>query len=242
MAITTKEQQLIDITFTLLEGFQHIPVHNEVGFPKESSGKRSKIIFTYNNWNLNFPFWFWLNNQQNELIKDTDFSLDDAKGEITLLTSSGSIFATDKELKVGQELESSYHFKYFNDQELLNWMEIGLIFLNNERPVTQFINIDIAPQEFTGALIIYTYYRALQKILLDNQLWNNNLIWADTRAFHGQVHALKTEAENEWKSEKQKAKPRSLVAPRGITGGRFATQQRVTGTSFRQFTIIGSTL
>jgi len=142
-------------------------------------------------------------------------------------------------LPVGAAIEATYHFKYFDDEELLDWMEMGLIFTNNAPPHTAYPDIDSAPQEFTGALIIYTYFRALQRILLDNQFWNNNLIYADSKAFHAQVHALKVEAENEWKEEKKRAKPRSLISPRGVTGGQYMTQQRVTASNFRRFTIIG---
>jgi len=246
--ITEKERKLIDTVLILLGGFQHIPVHNEIGIPKESVvGKRDVITFAYDNWNTDKRKWFHLNNGQRELREGTDFTLDATAGEMGLLTSGDSAFATDGELPVGQQIEASYHFKYYSDEEILICLEIALNFLNMERPVTQYATLDAAPAEFFGGLIIYGYYCALKKILMDNQIWNNHLIWAtnadgNMQGFHGQVYQLKEEAWREWAEQKKMAKPRSFAKPRGVHSGKFATQQRVTGANFQQFTIIGGSL
>lgn len=245
--ITAKERRYIDTVLILLEGFQHIPVYSEVGIPKESTtGKRTLVTFSYDDWNDSYRYWLYLNNSQRELKEGTDFTLDKDKGEIGLLTTGDSKFAADGELPVGQQIEANYHFKYFTDEQILIFLEIGLNFLNMQRPVTTYADIDASPAEFYGALIIHAYYRALAKILMDNQLWNNHLIWATNadfkNQFHGQVYQLKEEAWREWADQKKMAKPRSFASPRGVHSGKFATQQRVTESNFQNFTIIGGSL
>lgn len=253
MPLTTNEQALVDRVNDLLEAFIHIPVYNEVGIPKESTvGKRDLITFAYDDWNTDFRFWVFLNRGQRELKSGTDYTLDATKGEIGLITTAGSssFFKSDGdtegELPVGQQIEASYHFRYFTDEMILCFMQLGLDHINNRRPVTSFPSVDVAPAEFHGAMIMYAYYRALAKVLLDNQIWNNHLIWASNHEFrnamHSQVIQLKDESWREWELEAKFAKSRGFVKPRGVTGGRFATQQRVTGGNFQNFTIVGSTL
>lgn len=252
MAVSARVQGLIDSLEAMLSGLQHIPVYHEPGIPKEVLGKRTLITFAYDNWNTDYRRWFYLNNGQRELTPGTDFTLDSDKGEITLLTTAGSAFADAGELPVGQEIEASYHFKYFTEDQFVCFLQRGLDNVNNRRPVTRFGDLDNLPAEFDSAVILYAYYRALTTILLDNQIWNNHLIWATNPTtgnaasaggqMFQQVDRLKEEAWREWELEAKFAKERGFVKPRGISGGRFATQQRVTGSNFQRFTIIGSSL
>jgi len=225
-----------------------IPVYDEVGFPRAvaPSTKQALVTFTYDNWDItNHRHWIFLSEDQRTLTKDIDYTIDAENGEIGLITtpSSSSVFASDGvtggELPPGWEITARYHFKYFTDDDILAYLNLALDFLNMRRPVTGYTTLDAAPAEFRGAMIIYAYYRALMRILIDNQLWNNNLIWANREQMHAMVDQLKEESYREWQEESKFAKPRSFAKPRAVTSGRYGTQQRVTSSNFQHFTIVG---
>lgn len=237
-AVTETQQEYVDCIKGWLGGFVCIPVHNELGIPLCISGKRTKIQFAFRNWNTAFPYQFFLNDgkdAQIELKEDVDYTLSPTNGSILLRVDPGSTFATggtyDGELVPGTEIEGTYRFNYFTDEEIRDFAAWALHLYNaSGRPTTNF-TLDNAPGEAVAAILSGGYWRALQRILLDSNLWNNRFIWADLQGsmsyLQSTIQSLSV-AEDKNFNKAIDNKPRSFVKPRGVTSAHRTMQQQVT--------------
>lgn len=250
MALTTVETALVNTITALLGPLQEVAVYNEIGVPvaDTTTGKHTKISFTYANWNTASRRYFWLNkasDNQRVLKESTDISVDATAGEITLLTTAGSVFDSgDEELSPGQEIEGSYEFKYFTDDEFIQFLNLGLIWFNNRAPATFISELDNITAEFEYPIVMYAYHRCLVRILMDSQFWNYKLIWASNVGYKDAMHAQVSQiAQSVWQEVNTSNKPRRLSGPPvAVVSGKFATQQRVTGSNFARYTILGNVL
>lgn len=250
---TVVEQTYIDTLEALMGSFQNLPIVGEIGVPQEQGvpRKRSRVRFTFKNWNTDSPTQFFLNNRQTELKENTDFTIEDTEGYIDLITTSGSIFDSSGtyagELPVGSQIEGSYRFKFFSEEDLLEYLSLGLNAVNMRRPATSYANLDGAPAEFNEAIIMYAYMRCLEKLLIDSIIWNNRLLFSDQESPFNSSYMMSiiqnrlASAEKRFDDSAWFAKPRSFSRPLGVTSGARGTRSRVTANNLSNF-ILGGVL
>lgn len=256
MPLSDAETYYVDLVKSVIQAFQAIPT-TEIGVPQEQGAdrKRSRVRFTFGNWNTDYSYQLYLNDKQTELKENVDYTLTATSSSIPavpayidVITTAGSVFALggayDGEVPVGSWVEAKYRWKYFNDETLLKYLMLGLNRINMQPPTTSYLNLDGAPGEFTEALVSYAVVRCYERLLTDSLLWNNRLIWADADMMNAStMMSILTNrlaaAEKHFDDSAWFAKPRSFVKPKGITSAKFSTRQRVTGSNFMSFAIGG---
>lgn len=246
--IPTVAQSIIDTTLkTVLGDLQHLKVHDEVGFPANDRGDIQFVYCPMITYRSVGPEFFW-NGSQTPLVENTDyeFEVDNSdplnpvtvglnEGRITLLTVAGK-FPSAK-LEVGDEIRGSYVFKYFSDEDLYNYLNIGLWELNARKPATAYI-WESVPQEWNAALTLYAAQQCFQQILNDTTMWKSRIVFADPQAMQAQIKGNLDNLTQRLDFLLKVTKRRGEARPRTVVSNKMATQQRVTQTNWQEFTII----
>lgn len=223
--VTDSYQNIINNFVVPSLGFiQKIPTHNEVGVVDKD---RRTIRFIYENWLDTFPVIVRKNRSQ-ILTVTTDYTVDYPTGVITLT----------QDLAPGDEIEADKFFRYFTDQTMADLIELTLRDLNSRKPATAF-TIDSAPLEWDGALVLGTLLKLYRILMMDFNLWRPYLIWVDPNFFRDFLTNLIATLSAEFNTLATLAKRRGLVAPAGVSSGKYATSQVVDGTNFRIFSLGG---
>lgn len=226
--ITPAHQAIIDdFLIPMLGPLLRIPVHDEIGV---ISKDRQTAVFIYQNWiDTTAPI---IKHNRSEILAVTiDYTVNLVAGTINLTTP----------LPPGDEIDAYYYFRYFTNSELASFIELTLRDLNSRKPATAF-TIETAPLEWDGAIVLGAYLKCLQRLLMDFNLWRPFLIFVDMNAggaFRDQISSLFSSTQTEFNTLATLAKRRGIVAPAGVSSGKFATAQLVTGSNFRAFAVQG---
>lgn len=223
--ITDAHQNIINNFIVPSLGFiQKIPTHNEVGVVDKN---RRTVRFIYENWLDTFPV-IVSKNRSNILTVTADYTVDYPTGVITLT----------QDLAAGDEIEADKFFRYFTNETMADLLELTLRDLNSRKPATAFIMTN-APLEWDGALVLGTLLKLYRILMMDFNLWRPFLIWVDPSTFREFLSNLIASMSVEYNTLATLAKRRGLVAPAGVSSGKYGTAQTVTGANFRQFSLGG---
>lgn len=222
---TDAHQNIINNFILPSLGFvQKIPLHNEVGVVAKD---RRVVRFIYGHWLDSFPI-IVRRNRTIFLTEGTDYTVDEVVGEIALT----------QDLAPGDEIDIDYYFQYFTNQELVDFLELTLRDLNSRKPATAF-TMENAPLEWDGALVTGVMIKCIERMMLDFNLWRPYLIWVDPSWFRDFLSTMLANLTAQFAIQATIVKRRGLVAPAGVSSGRYATSQLVDGANFRQFSIGG---
>lgn len=240
-------QMLIDSTLkTVLGSLQRLQIFQEIGIPVFG---RNQIQFQFSpiiSYRSSTGRFYW-NGSQDPLVEGTDYEFEvDVtdplvpipvglnESRITLLNVAKFPAA---QLQVGDEIRGEYTFKYFSDEQLYDYLNMGLWELNARKPNTAY-DWPSVPLEWNAALTLYAAAQCFQQILNDTTLWVGRLIFADPQAMRDQLTGNLTQLNQRLDFLLKVTKRRGEARPRGLTSARMATQQRVTQTNWQSFTFI----
>jgi len=126
---------------------QRIPVYRELGF-KNKAG--TQVRFTWTRWNLSNHI-IRLND---EIIED-GYTIDLDTGVITFAVP---LHSTDI-------VDASYNFRFFQQIDLLGFINDAISAINIEPPQDRAFNVDTFPEIFVGVLLHGAAANAIQRLL-----------------------------------------------------------------------------
>lgn len=226
---TSQEALLINLLKPMLGAIQNLEVYDEIGIPDPNL---TTFRFGYEQWKDDRSPQVRKrdgNSNPSYLYSGLDFLTDSDAGAILLI--SGVTFSP------GQEIRASYRFKYFSDDELAVFLNLTLYELNGWKPISGY-TLEGVPLEWNYGLVLGAYIKCLQRILIDQGIWAKGLIWKDTEKWAAYLTTMLASAEKTYERYAKYLKRRALIRVYGISSGKFGTQQLVSESNFRQFTII----
>jgi len=208
----------------MIRDFQRLGVYDEKGV-KHQDGK---IRFTYPRWNTAFRTEE-IRKNGTLLTRDTDYTLDGSNGNITPIIE---MLETD-------DILARYFFSYFSDSDLLSYLNRAVAQLNSKNPGSSY-TLDTVPDRFSHIITQSAYVECLKRLLLDNMIWKNNLIWADPAGALNALTSALNIANQELTAMWADTVRRQFLRPRTIRAGRYGFDYTATGNNFWKFTVLGA--
>jgi len=192
---------LYDLQNIFLYEAQHIPVYREQGIRVKSEKNLTKFNFFCNRtWNDSpAPLVY-----QNNRILDTGWYAD---------YKANVYFDVPRDPE--DIIESSYQFRYFTDEELMQFLLMGLYQMNSIPPSSQtYTNVASAPWPWRACILLYAAIMGLRRIVLGMNFQEKSLIfgedWAMVQQKIDNLKALYAEYLEEWKEQAKNVKTMRL--------------------------------
>lgn len=208
---------------------QAIPVYTEISKDSgvvKNEGTRSIFNFTWQNWNYRFdPVVYIIDDEQELLQEDSvDYSVNFRAGNI--------IF--DTPVVAHQEVEASYVFRYFSEQEIRKFAELSLGMMNFVAPYTEY-TLKNYPPYWRSAIATGGTMFGLEQIFQAPIYRERRLIFSDVdivSALSSFYDRLKASFNEQFLAKKARW---SLVAPRAISGHDLIAPPRVTAQTYQSW-------
>ena len=127
---------------------QHIPVYWEQGLPR---GDRKTFHFAYKNWNRDFRVLVRKNNALSLTGWYADY--DGLLRFQNTLDPEDSVF-------------TNYYFSYFSDEELLDFLLLGLKMMNSVPPASEtYHSLNNAPHHWDAAILLHAGATAMRRLV-----------------------------------------------------------------------------
>lgn len=202
-----------------------IPVYAEVSKDSGVSSSNTTFDFTWDNWQSNYtPVVFTLSSDSESLkTYGTDYTVDFRNGKVIM----------NQPVPGHVEVEASYVFGYFSNQELLTFMNLAMNDVNYIPPYTSFTLRNFPPY-WRSIIISGAVLRCLEQVFMAPIFRERRLIFSDedlSAALSNYYDRVKSAFElaltkkNRW----------SLVAPRGVSGHDVIAPPRVSAHNFTQW-------
>ena len=209
---------------TLLQGFQAVPVYDEPAIIR-TENSNTYATYTYAPWK--------------EGITHLTFRKNDS--DLTLFTDVFPDYVNGRALikgayVTGDDYFGSYQFKFFEESEWGNYLQLSLDELNGLKPVTSY-NFNGAPNYYDPALVMGAYRKSLQRLLLSMEFWNSRLVFPEPTGLRGTLTSLLTGATAEFMELRKSAKRRGLVSPVGITSYKATIPRLIDNINMRMYTL-----
>ncbi len=220
----SQQQAFIDNGMVpLLHQLQELEVFNEVGNIRSST----TVDFAYQNWRSAVTPQVLRNRGE----VTSGFTIDNTNGTIS--------FTTPFDTAAAEEVRCSYGFQYYSNDQLADFLQLGLNTVNNQRPTTAFtFASNSVPAEWTTAVVELGVAHALETLLVDLLTWKAHLIFRDPTAVAGYVQGVLGRIWATWVRERRELKGRRFLTPRAMASGRWRFPRTVSGFNFQQFTVI----
>jgi len=213
---------------TLLQGFQKIPVYDELGINYEEDGLKL-VRFTYGNWIYSEKTFFRGNSRDFNLYK-----------EIYPLYSKGIAYIKDSNIDITEDVFATYKFSFFNETQFYSYLRLALDEINSQPPVTEF-KFEELPQAFDAFLVMRAYTYCLKQALLDIEFWNNRVIFPEPPGIRGTLNTLLSQASQEASTMKGQVKGRWMLKPVGISSFRITVPYSIDNVNYRYYTVASLT-
>jgi len=213
---------------TLLQGFQKIPVYDELGVCYEEGGLKL-ARFTYGNWIYNEKTFFRGN--------DKDFNL---YTEIYPLYSKGIVYIKDPNIDITEDIFATYSFPFFSETQFYSYLQLALDEINSQPPITDFKFEDL-PQAFDAFLTMKAYTYCLKQALLDIEFWNNRVIFPEPPGIRGTLNSLLTQASQDATTMKGQIKGRWVLNPVGVSSFKINVPYSIDNVNYRYYTVASLT-
>lgn len=209
---------------TLLQGFQTVPVYDEPAIIRTESNN-TYATYTYAPWK--------------EGTKHLTFHKNNS--DLTLFTDVFPDYTNGRALIKGTYVDGddyfgSYQFKFFGESEWANYLQLTLDELNGLKPVTSF-NFNSAPNYYDPALVMGTYRKSLQRLLLSMEFWNSRLIFPEPAGLRGTLTSLLASVTTEYAELRKSAKRRGLVSPVGITSYKATVPRKIDNLNYKMYSL-----
>lgn len=209
---------------TLFDLFQNLEVRDEIGV---LNSDRSQARFTYKNWQRKYTPQFF-KNDNTFLTLWTDIDVDHEAG----IAYPGTTVQ-------GDEISAQYRFKYFTDGYWGDILDLAITMGNALKPHTSY-SINEAPAEWDDLLVMYSYIKSLEKLLLDLNLWRTRLIFPDPAVMYNTLTNLLAAARAEIIEIKKQTKRRGDTSPRIVTSYKQSVPRSINGVNWRSYSILGT--
>jgi len=210
--------------YPMIKEFQEIGVFDEVGIYYQDG----KVRFEYPRWNTSREQQIRKNGTL--LTNTTDYALNATYGYIIPTTTPSE---TD-------EYSSRYRFSYFENTELLTYIDLAISNINAKNPGSAYTRDTIDLSRYGHVVTQGAYVSCLKRLSLDNMIWRNKLIWADPQAALSLLQATLSAAMAEYTAMLADLTRRQLLVPKTIKAGRYGQDYTVTGNNFWRFTVLGN--
>ena len=210
--------------YPMISEFQRLGVADEPGVLHQDG----KIRFTYPRWNRVKEEEIRLNGTL--LTRGTHYTLDAINGQIipiTAMTNSDDVLAR-------------YYFAYFSDGDLLSFLNVVMSEINAKLAGDSYTVETTDLSRTLHILIRGAYVACIRKILMDNLIWKNNLIWVDAAGAIGVLQGLLNAATADYKDALLDRNRRQFLQPHTIRTGRYGFDYTATGNNFFRFTVLGT--
>lgn len=221
---SVQQQEFIDNGMTpLLHQLQELEVFNEPGNIRSST----LVKFAYQNWRAAVTPEIL----RNRVEITSGFTIDNTNGTLSFTTPFDSAAA--------EEVRCTYGFRYYSNDQLADFLQLGLNTINNQRPTSAFTFVtNTVPVEWTTAVVELGVAHALETLLLDLLTWKAYLIFRDPTATASYVQGILSRIWSSWMQERRELKGRRFLKPRALASGRWRFPRSTTGFNFQQFTVI----
>ena len=178
---------------------QHIPVYWEQGY---TTGDARTFKFAYGNW-LNDPRALIRINKR--IVTDGWYS--DYNGTIR----------TEYDLDPEDELYAHYYFRYFSDEEVLGFLQLGLYAMNGTPPSSvTYQSINGIPFEWKYGVLLAAAAQALKRMVFGFNFQERAFVLgedaADQQRKIDNLKAMYTEYNETWAEQAKNVKTRKLPA------------------------------
>ena len=151
-----------DLANNFIYEAMHIPIYWEQGY---RVGNRKTFNFAYKNWN-----------QDPKPIVRINQRIYPAGW---MPNYDGSIFF-EKNLDPEDMVYAQYNFRYFSDEEILDFLNMGLYAMNATPPASEnYTNINSAPFIWRFGIILYAAIRAMQRLVFGLNFQERAIIFAE---------------------------------------------------------------
>ncbi len=192
---------LYDLNNIFLYEAQHIPVYREQGIRLKADNNLTKFGFFCNRtWNDSpAPIIY----QNNRILQDGWYT--DYKASVYF----------NRPRDPEDIIEASYQFRYFTDEELMQFLLMGLYQMNSIPPSSQtYSSIGSAPFVWKACILLYAAIQGLRRLVFGLNFQEKSLIFGEDWAIIQQkIDTLKTmysEYLEEWKEQAKNAKTLKL--------------------------------
>lgn len=152
-----------DLSNNFIYEAMHIPVYWEQGY---QTGDNRTYNFAFGNWNQD-PRPIVRVNQKIRLGGWTT-------------NNNGNVFFNEN-LDPEDLVYAQYYFRYFKDEEILDFLNMGLYALNATPPASiYYSSLNNAPYEWRFGVILYAAIRALQRLVFGLNFQEKSLIFSET--------------------------------------------------------------
>lgn len=229
MSFTAVEQKIADLLESNIYSLQRLYI-DELG--RVDPTDTTKVYLSYKQQRFDHPIIVrkrdgtWSN-----LLSGTNYIVDDSKGLLTLVSGTT--------LPLGTEARIEYTFKYFSDDELKKFFQIGLDMSNAYMPATAFTLDASLPLEWNSLIALWAEKLCLERLLTDQGVWNRGLIFKEPDKYFTYLNNVLTDIRQFLREMLKSYKARRYIRGQVISTGKFATQQLINETNFRNFTVLG---
>ncbi len=200
MALLTLEELIDDRLYARLHWLQQVEAHMHLG----THTSATTVRFPYANWVSTVAPLFYKNG--------AIFTPDSYDSDAGTMTYSA--------LHPGDDINCTYTFMYFTNEELEAYFKLAISKANNTAPASAF-TFSLYPEDWEQFLTDYAYKNALHSILTDLMTWRARFIWADPVSLAGIVQGTIMSIETELSLMLKTLKGRRFLTPRAISAGRF---------------------
>jgi len=201
-----------------------IPVYAEVSKDCGVSTRRD-FDFTWDNWQTNYkPVVFTLSGSE-EALKTfgTDYTVDYKNGKVLM----------NSDVPRHVEIEASYVFGYFSNQELLSFLNMSMNDINYIPPYTNF-SIRNFPDYWRSIVISGALVRCLEQLFMAPIFRERRLIFSD-EDMNGALINYYERVKQAFEAALTKKNRWSLTTPRGVTGHDVIAPPRISAHNFTQW-------
>jgi hypothetical protein len=138
------------------------------------------------------------------------------------------------------DILARYYFAYFSDGDLLSFLNVVMSEINAKNPGESYTTETTDLTRTLHILIRGAYVACIRKLLMDNMIWKNNLIWVDAAGAIAVLQGLLAAATAEYKDALADRNRRQFLQPRTIRTGRYGFDYTATGNNFFRFTVLGT--
>lgn len=192
---------LYDLNNLFLYEAQHIPVYREQGIRGRADNNLVKYHFFCNRtWNDDPAPLIYQNNQ----ILETGWYAD---------YKASIYFNVPRDPE--DIIEASYYFRYFSDEELMQFLLMGLFSMNAIPPSSQtYSTVAGAPYPWRAAILLYAAIMGLRRMVFGLNFQEKSLIfgeqWDIVQQKIGNLKELYKEYQEEWKEQAKNIKTMRL--------------------------------
>ena len=196
--IGTRTAQLMnDLSNLFIREAQHIPVYWEQGYRR---GDDRTFQFAYGNWQRDPSV---LLRKNNRLITSGFYS--DYNGLVKL----------DRDIDPEDHLCAQYYFKYFSDEEILDFLNMGLFAMNTVPPASSFYNsVEGTPFEWSYGILLAAAVQALKRLVFGFNFIERAFVLgedgADQQRKIDNFKQLYSEYQETWETQAENVKSKKL--------------------------------